>query len=133
MSSWSPKNVALIAVPLLVACGLLGAIAAGVLYADDDDDEPVATVPVYTDEAGAAPDAADQGVVDSDDRPLTNAELRRVQRAALAIVGAGAVADVDRSDDLGEAYEVEVLTDRGEIDVALDRNLKRVPNQPYDD
>ena len=41
--------------------------------------------------------------------------------------------DLSRSDDPGEAYEVEVLTDAGEVDVALDADLNRVSNNPYDD
>lgn len=80
-----------------------------------------------------ADDVGDAEFVDPDDVPLTEAERRKVADAAIAIVGAGTVTDIDRSDDVGEAYEVEVLTDVGEVDIALDDGLRRVPNLRYDD
>jgi hypothetical protein len=73
------------------------------------------------------------GGIDPEDRRLGEPELERIRSAALAIAGPGTVTEVDRSDDLGEAYEVEIVTERGEVDVALDRNFERVPNLRYDD
>lgn len=134
---------AVIAALVIVVAILGGALILG--ESDGDDEAEVATVTVPAQPTGAmaagagAAAAAPQGVdpdaadPDPDDRPLGPAEARRAGRAALAAVGGGTVAEVDRSDDPGEAYEVEVLTDRGEIDVALDHNLKRVPNAAYDD
>lgn len=129
---------------LVIAVAILGgALILG--DGDDDDEAEIATVtvpvqPTGTMAAGASEAAAvapgvdsDDADPDPDDRPLSPAEAGRAGRAALAAVGGGTVADVDRSDDPGEAYEVEILTDGGEIDVALDHNLKRVPNAAYDD
>lgn len=49
----------------------------------------------------------------------------RVAAAAVTAVGGGRAVDVERSDDAGEAYEVEVRQkDGAELDVTLDRNLK---------
>lgn len=125
------KTVALVAVPIALLFALLGAVAAGAL---DDDDETVTTVvPAAETDAGGAATGSVEATIEDDDRPLTEAELRRVSRAALEIAGGGTVTDVDRSDDLGEAYEVEVMTEAGEVDVALDEHLRRVPNLRYDD
>jgi hypothetical protein len=76
---------------------------------------------------------SDNGSLD-DDGTLHESESNRVAMAAERIAGPGAsVLEVDRSDDLGEAYEVEVLTPDGELDIALDDQLQRVPNLRYDD
>jgi hypothetical protein len=64
---------------------------------------------------------------------LTEREIERASAAALEVAGGGQVSEVDRSDDAGEAFEVEVLTDTGEVDIALDENFERVPNLRYDD
>jgi hypothetical protein len=115
------------AVALLTAGGV--AIAGGI--GDDDTDSPptAATTPATTiavDQDDLQPDA--------DDQPLTAAETDRVAAAAKRIAGQDStVVEVDRSDDLGEAYEVEVLTPQGELDIALDERLERVPNLRYDD
>ena len=73
-------------------------------------------------------------VTDPDDQPISDSDANRVSKAALAIAGGGTVTDLDRSDDPGEAWEVEVTKDDGsELDVALDENLNRVENTSYDD
>jgi len=115
--------VVAIVVAILLAGGLLGALLAS---GDGADDEPALTV-----RATGAGDGAATAVID--DAPLTPAEARRVGAAAAAAVGGGTAVEIDRSDDPGEAYEVEVMTARGEVDVALDDNLRRVENVPYDD
>lgn len=134
--------------PVVVVIGLVAVtvvIVAGVVSnsALNEDIEPV----VLESASGSEPIAVNQGAgkesrqlgrdgiraIDADDEPTSRAELKRVKDASLTIVGGGVVTDVDRSDDLGEAYEVEVLTQAGEVDVALDRNLDRVPNLRYDD
>ena len=43
------------------------------------------------------------------------------------------MAELDRSDDPGEAYEVEVIKDGREYDVALDADFRPVPNRRYED
>jgi hypothetical protein len=139
----NPKNPIVIAVAIaaLAVAALAGAMIAG---SDDDDDTALAS-PIAT-QTTAAPQAAaqaqeqvavsdddDDAVVDADDQPMNAGEIDRVSAAALEIAGGGTVTDVDRSDDVGEAYEVEIATETGEIDIALDERLERVPNLRYDD
>jgi hypothetical protein len=134
------KKPVAIAIAILVVGGaaLVGALSATAL--DDDPAETTVASPPATAAPAPAPTlppaAADEDralAIEPDDAPLSDAELARVREAALRIAGGGEVTDVDRSDDIGEAYEVEVVGSRGEIDVALDRNLERVPNLRYDD
>src|SRR5688500_3254505 len=82
--------------------------------------------------ASANAPAAHGGAGDVDDVPLGSEQGARVRAAALAITGGGRVVEIDRSEDPGEAYEVEVVRDGREIDVALDAQLRRVPNVRYD-
>ena len=138
MGSWNRATVVASAIAATVSAALIGGVFVAVAdedrqgapaisapetiaVADDDDDEP------------AAVDLRDTEVVDPDDRPMTNAEVERVSNAALEFAGDGTISDVDRSDDLGEAYEVEVVTDAGELDIALDEELNRVRNLRFDD
>jgi uncharacterized membrane protein YkoI len=68
---------------------------------------------------------------DSDD--VWGSERDRVASAATQAVGGTAV-DVDTSDDLGAAYEVEVRLDNGsETDVTLDQDLNVVSQDADDD
>lgn len=135
------KKSWLVSVAALVAAAALGAAVALVATNDDDESEPT-TVAVPT--AVAAPDAAittrerqseppPPVAVEADDVALGRAEAARVSKAALAIAGGGTITDIGRSDDPGEAYEVEVQTSAGEVDIALDDKLERVPNRSYDD
>ena len=74
------------------------------------------------------------GVGVADDKvPLTREEFSRAIQAALGLTGGGKVVEVDRSDDPGEAYELEVVRDGREVDVALDERFRVVPNRRYDD
>jgi hypothetical protein len=124
---------------VLVAAGLVAGLSGGVLLASGDGEDKNAAPPpaAATASRGAAgepgPGTGASAPVDPDDVPLRPREQRRVERAALALAGGGTVTEVDRSDDPGEAYEVEVVTGRGEIDVALDQDLRRVDNNRYDD
>ena len=77
--------------------------------------------------------AATPEPVDRDDRPLTPQQERRASAAALRVTKGGTVAELDRSDDPGEAYEVEVIKDGREYDVALDADFRPVPNRRYED
>ena len=57
---------------------------------------------------------------DSDGPALTDADRAMASSAALAKVGQGSVTEVERADDGGSGYEVEVrLTDGSEVEVAL--------------
>lgn len=57
---------------------------------------------------------------DSDGPALTDADRAMASSAALAKVGQGSVTEVERDDDSGAAYEVEVrLNDGSQVEVAL--------------
>ncbi|HET6830230.1 MAG TPA: hypothetical protein VFH44_02665 [Solirubrobacterales bacterium] len=129
-----------VAMVIVVATLVVGGLAGALIASGDgngDGEKTVVTVPETATSPPAEQPPAQQTTtditVDSDDAPLGPAETKRVGAAAVAAVGGGTAIEVDRSDDPGEAYEVEVMTDRGEIDVALDENLRRVDNVPYDD
>ena len=70
---------------------------------------------------------------DRDDAQLSAQEERRASAAALKVTGGGTISELDRSDDRGEAYEVEVIKDGREHDVALDEDFRPVPNRRYGD
>ncbi len=64
---------------------------------------------------------------DSDGPALTDADRARAISAALAKVGQGSVTEVERDDDSGAAYEVEVrLNDGTQVDVALGADFQVV-------
>ena len=86
---------------------------------DDDgyDDRRDETAPDNDDN----PDASRTSRLDADDRPLTEAERTKATAAAVKAVGSGTATDVEASDDLGTAFEAEVIDRAGaEWDVALD-------------
>jgi hypothetical protein len=137
-------NVALLVIGALAAL-TLAAFGGAKLADGDEDDEPQVvlttgagdpeTTPTAaaTDEDGADDLPPADDVTEPDDRPLGRAEAARAGAAAARSFAGATVVDVDRSDDPGEAYEVELMTDRGEIDVALDSDFSRVRNAAYDD
>ena len=64
---------------------------------------------------------------DSDGPALTDADRARATSAALAKVGQGSVTEVERDDDSGAAYEVEVrLNDGTQVEVALGADFQVV-------
>ena len=64
---------------------------------------------------------------DSDGPAHTDADRARATSAALAKVGQGSVTEVERDDDSGAAYEVEVrLNDGTQVDVALGADFQVV-------
>ena len=133
MKKLGTTTVALIIAGLLIT-GLAGALIATSLGDDDDDEQVVVTTSASPGAATEPTTVADTTVaIDPEDEPLTPAEANRVAKAAIRAAGGGTVAELDRSDDPGEAYEVEVHTDMGEVDIALDENLQLVSNTAYDD
>ncbi len=127
------RAVALIAGAVVIAA-LAGALVAGAFSDRGGGEQVVVTAAAPAGPAGAGEDDPLTGpAVDHDDLPLRPAEADRVAKAAVAIAGGGIVTEIGRSDDPGEAYEVEVVTDGGEVDIALDQRLNRVRNNPYDD
>lgn len=63
---------------------------------------------------------------EADDQPLSPQDARRAGEAAVSAAGGGSVESVERSDDPGETYEIEVIRSGREIDVALDENFSTV-------
>lgn len=131
----------IVAVVATAAALVLGAV---LITQDDDDDSDDALIS-QTSSPSEAPtqevpldDANDtlesqQQTVEADDQPISNSEADKVAKAALDIAGGGTVTDLDRSDDPGEAWEIEITQGATEIDIALDENLDRVQNTSYDD
>jgi uncharacterized membrane protein YkoI len=65
---------------------------------------------------------------------VTGSERDRIAEAAIKIAGGGTAEDVEHSDDIGEAYEVEVRRKDGtEVEISLDKNLKEVRTEVDDD
>jgi hypothetical protein len=114
------KLVVVAAVVVLAVLAVVGAIAAGAL----GPGEPEIVAPQESSPAPAA---------DRDDRPLTPQQERRASAAALRVTKGGTVAELELSDDPGEAYEVEVIKGGREHDVALDAAFRPVPNRRYED
>ena len=120
--------------PVWITAIVVGALAlggAGAAYAVDEfgdaDDDRVAAASNTDRDGGAAIDddttAAidDRNARDGDDVPLTDTEFDAASKAALAEAKGGTVTDVDRSDDPGEAFEVDVLLENGdELEITLD-------------
>jgi hypothetical protein len=100
--------------------------AAGVLVAGSLGEDELPEVVRQSDDSAEPPG-------DRDDSPLSAQEERRASAAALRVTGGDTVAELDRSDDRGEAYEVEVIRAGREHDVALDAGFRPVPNRRYGD
>jgi hypothetical protein len=63
---------------------------------------------------------------DSDDQPATGPDADRAKQAAVAAVGGGRVTGVEREDEQGEAWEVELRRSDGrEVEVELDGNFAK--------
>ncbi|MCX6407455.1 MAG: hypothetical protein NTV28_11115 [Propionibacteriales bacterium] len=109
------------------ATALVLALGVSACGSDDDDDvRPAGTSAPAATEASGSPSSAPS--VDSDD--VTDEALRqKLEKAALAEVGRGTVTDVERSDDRGHAYEVEVdlgNDDDVTVELAEDASVVRV-------
>jgi uncharacterized membrane protein YkoI len=89
------------------------------LVAAFDNDDRVSQLSQSTE-----PNASNGIAVIPENTPISDAERASASAAALAQVGAGVVTDVDRSDDVDHAWEVEVtFADGRDVDVELDRNF----------
>ncbi len=65
---------------------------------------------------------------------VSGGERDRVAAAAVEAAGGGEAVDVEKSDDPGEAYEVEVrLADGTEVDITLDQDLAVLTRDRDDD
>ena len=86
----------------------------------DDDDRDGASGSA-TDDSSGSDDATTGTGTGTDDDTVTGADYDQASAAAVSAAGGGTVTDVDRSDDGGVAYEVDVRLDDGtEVDVDLD-------------
>lgn len=122
----------MVAGAVIVALGAGFLIGQTVLGGDDDDDR---IVRISTEPTGASGgDATEHELsIDDDGQTISDEEIEAIRLAATKATGGGDVTDIERSDDPGEAFEVEVLKGGQEIDVALDERLNRVPNQRFTD
>ena len=118
------------AVVLALAAGF---VIGQTVLGDDDDDERVVRISTDSTDSPAGTPAETSLSVDDSGETITDEEIKAISRAASDAVGGGEVTDIERSDDPGEAFEVEVVKDGQEIDVALDDQLNRVPNQRFTD
>lgn len=114
----------LVVLSLVVVGGALAVVSLG-------RDGPREVVTLQPDPAPRAP--MPEVAVERDEGALWPEEERRARAAALRVTSGGAVSEVDRSDDPGEAYEVEVIKDGREFDIALDLDFRQVRNRRYDD
>jgi hypothetical protein len=70
---------------------------------------------------------------DADER-VTGPEADRAAKAAVDAVGGGRAVGIERDDDDGEAWEVEVVRpDGSEVEVLLTRDLQEVGTETEDD
>jgi hypothetical protein len=82
---------------------------------------------------GSAPDVVRAAVDDADER-VGGPDAERAERAALEAVGGGRVVGVEREDERGVAWEVEVVgRDGREVEVELGAGLERVAVDRGDD
>lgn len=139
--------------PVWITAIVVGSLAlggAGAAYAMDefDDDDRSTSVTGQSaadagrdddstklDDSAARSDSDARDTQDADDVPLTDAEYTDASDAALAEAKGGTVTDVDRSDDPGVAFEVDVLLANGdelEVDLGADFSVVRSVLDPRD-
>ncbi|HXH32970.1 MAG TPA: hypothetical protein VNJ54_01000 [Plantibacter sp.] len=121
--------------PVWITAIVVGSLAlggAGAAFAidefDDDDRATAAAADAATTDDGATDrdvaGAEGRDARDADDIALTDTEYADASTAALAEAGGGTVTDVDRSDDPGVAFEVDVLLANGdELEIDLDADF----------
>jgi hypothetical protein len=68
-----------------------------------------------------------------DDENVTGPEANRAKEAAVAIAGGGRAVAVERENEDGEAWEVEVQRDGRTLEVKLTSDLKRAGVESDDD
>ena len=75
-----------------------------------------------------------QAVGGDDEEQVTGAQAERAKQAAVESVGGGSAVAVERDDERGAAYEVEVVrADGSEVEVRLTEDLKQVGAGTGDD
>ena len=124
MKSWQARTLAGVAAALAIVLAI-------VLFQDRDDDRMVEVNTGPGVQLDARPQAEIQ--VDDSSGSIPDRMLKDLAEVALGATGGGVVTGVERSDDPGEAFEVEVVRNGIEVDVALDEGLRRVPNERFSD
>ena len=124
MKSWQARTLAGVAAALAIVLAI-------VLFQDRDDDRMVEVNTGPGVQLDARPQAEIQ--VDDSSGSIPDRMLKDIAEVALGATGGGVVTGVERSDDPGEAFEVEVVRNGIEVDVALDEDLRRVPNERFSD
>ena len=124
MKSWQARTLAGVAAALAIVLAI-------VLFQDRDDDRMVEVNTGPGVQLDARPQAEIQ--VDDSSGSIPDRMLKDLAEVALGATGGGVVTGVERSDDPGEAFEVEVVRNGIEVDVALDEDLRRVPNERFSD
>src|SRR5690242_19882768 len=96
-----------------VIVALVGGFFIGQAVLGDDDDDGERIVRISTGPTGASDGAQPQTElsIDDDGQTIGDDEIRAIGAAATKATGGGTVSDIERSDDPGEAFEVEVLKD----------------------
>jgi hypothetical protein len=75
-----------------------------------------------------------QAVGGDSEEQVTGPEANRAKQAAIQAIGGGRAVGVERGDDGGAAWEVEVVRpDGNEVEVGLSSDLKRVGTETEDD
>jgi uncharacterized membrane protein YkoI len=75
-----------------------------------------------------------QAVSGDSEEQVTGPQADRARQAAVQAVGGGRASGVERGDDGGAAWEVEVVRpDGSEVEVTLDAELKQVGTETEDD
>jgi hypothetical protein len=74
-----------------------------------------------------------QAVGGDSEEQVTGPEADRAKRAAVQAVGGGRAVEVERGDDDGAAWEVEVQQGGREVEVNLDSDLEQVGSARGDD
>ena len=123
------KPVVIISLLIALLSGVILALSAVfILDSLEDDDRETADLVIPSGQSVAGSDSKER-----DDVLPGSPEFRTVAEASRRAAGGGSIISIERSDDLGETYEVEIMTSRGEVDLALDRDLRQVPNLRYDE
>jgi hypothetical protein len=75
-----------------------------------------------------------QAVGGDSDEQATGPDADRAKQAAVRSVGGGRAVEVERADDGGSGWEVEVVRrDGSQVEVHLNRDYRRVGSGPDDD
>lgn len=114
--------------PVSVLALMLGLFVAA--CGSDDETRPLPTSgTIDMNEGSPTPTATESPVpegMDPEDVPIERATQQRLERIALKEVGGGRVEEIERSDDVTHAYEVEVEQADDDYTVLISEDLEVV-------